>query len=370
MAALRELFGKGADGLIPDLLKALPQPWDQDREADQDGAPLAEYVIDPPLAAAAWVALLLRQPLFLTGDPGVGKTRFADALAQRLRLGRAQRVQVKSDTKGRDLLYVFDEVARFRDATRAGARPGSANRSPMSRPDLEYVRLRGLGRAIMWAAGASAKVTLRPNIRSKDVMPTHLWNKSEVTLGDLFQGEFPETDSAPRHSVVLIDEIDKAPRDAPNDLLFEIESMSFEIEEIGVTVSAKPEYKPIVVITSNSERNLPDAFMRRCVFFNMTLPSLATLRKIAVGRVGGGLEPDSALVGDAAAFFDDIKKTMTEKTPGTAEFIGLVAYLREAGLKPQDNLDRKSELARNSLKVLAKTQADLAAAERELARSG
>src|SRR6516164_7424677 len=123
---LQELFAKGIDGLVAGLPAVLPSPWDQDKAADQRGAPLAPYVIDAPLAAAAWVALLLRQPLFLTGDPGVGKTRFADALAERLGLGRALRVQVKSDTKGRDLLYAFDELTRFRDATRAGAKVKSS----------------------------------------------------------------------------------------------------------------------------------------------------------------------------------------------------------------------------------------------------
>jgi MoxR-like ATPase len=189
-----------------------------------------------------------------------------------------------------------------------------------------------------------------------------------VSLRDVFPEEFPEPGGDARHSVVLIDEIDKAQRDAPNDLLFEIEAMSFDIEEIGVTVSAKPEYKPIVVITSNSERNLPDAFMRRCVFFTMTLPSLETLRMIAAGRLSGGLKPDSALLRDAAAFFGDVGRAMTEKKPGTAEFIGLVAFLREAGLEPQSRFDRTSPFARDSLKVMAKTQADLAAAERLLAR--
>jgi MoxR-like ATPase len=366
--ALQRFFSKGVDGLVAGLPMVLPAPWDQERAADQSGVPLAPYVIDPSLAAAAWVALLLRQPLFLTGDPGVGKTRFADALAERLGLGRAQRVQVKSETKGRDLLYTFDELARFRDATRAAAKVGSAEPALPLRPDVAYVRLRGLGRAIMRAAGAATTVTLRTGFRREDVVPQHLLSLSEVTLGDLFPEEFAEHRGIPCHSVVLIDEIDKAPRDAPNDLLFEIEAMSFEIEEIGATVSAKPDYKPIVVITSNSERNLPDAFMRRCVFYNMTLPNADTLRKIAAGRLGDGLQPDSALIKDAEAFFSDVSSRITEKKPGTAEFIGLVAFLQKAGLKPENSFGKSSELAHDSLKVLAKTQADLAAAERHLQR--
>jgi MoxR-like ATPase len=366
MPELRDLFDKRVDGLVAALPSMLPPPWDQPVAADQQGVPLAPYVIDPPLAAAVWVALLLRQPLFLTGDPGVGKTRCADALAERLGLGRAERVQIKSDTKGRDLFYVFDELTRFRDATRAGAKASSKKALPVP-PDVAYVRLRGLGRAIMRAAGAAVKATLREGFRREDVWPQHLWSKVEVTLGDVFPKVF-EHGPEPRHSVVLIDEIDKAPRDAPNDVLFEIESMSFEIEEIGITVSARPEFKPIVVITSNSERNLPDAFMRRCVFFNMTLPTPETLRKIAVTRLGGGLQADDPLLADASAFFTDIGSVLTEKKPGTAEFIGLVAFLRQAGLEPQSRLIKNSDYTRDSLKLLAKTQADLAAAERHLAR--
>jgi MoxR-like ATPase len=167
---------------------------------------------------------------------------------------------------------------------------------------------------------------------------------------------------------VLIDEIDKAPRDAPNDLLWEIEAMSFDIEEIGISVSAEPNYKPIVVITSNSERNLPDAFMRRCVYYNMTLPAPEVLRKIAATRLGNGLDPNSALISGAADFFKEISERITEKKPGTAEFVGLVAFLEKAGMKPEDRFDKSSSLARDSLKVLAKTQTDLAAAERYLAR--
>jgi len=357
---LQQLFAQGVGGLSAALPDVLPPPWDQVTSADQSGVPLAPYVIDPPLAAAAWVALLLRQPLFLTGDPGVGKTRFADALAARLGLGRAQRVQVKSDTKGRDLLYVYDDLSRYREATRSSAE---------RRPDVSYVRLRGLGRAIVRAAGAAAKVTFRPGFNPEDVLPPDLAGSDEVSLGQLFPEEFPARQEEPCHSVVLVDEIDKAPRDAPNDLLYEIETMSFEIEEIGITVSAKPDFKPIVIITSNSERNLPDAFMRRCVFYNVTLPIPETLRKIAAARLAGGLEPESPLIKGAEKFFTEISGVIAEKKPGTAEFIGLVAFLRKTGLTPESQFDKTSPRARDSLNVLAKTQADLTAAERFLQQS-
>jgi MoxR-like ATPase len=216
---------------------------------------------------------------------------------------------------------------------------------------------------------ALPELVRRSRFRPEDVFPQHLLTGGAVTLGDLFPDEFVERGGQSCHSVVLIDEIDKAPRDAPNDILFEIEAMSFEIEEIGITVSALPTYKPIVVITSNSERNLPDAFMRRCVFYNMTLPTGETLRKIAAVRLGDGLRPESGLIKEAETFFSEVSKAITEKKPGTAEFIGLVAFLQRAGVRPEGGFSKESPLARDSLKVMAKTQADLAAAERHILRA-
>src|SRR5205823_1358500 len=117
---LAELFKQGARGFSESLPNLLPRPWDAPAAGGPAFAP-APYLVDDALAAAAWVALLLRQPLLLTGDPGVGKTRFAEKLSSDLKLGPPTTVQVKSTTSGRDLLYTFDDLMRFRDATVAGA---------------------------------------------------------------------------------------------------------------------------------------------------------------------------------------------------------------------------------------------------------
>src|SRR6185503_6558420 len=95
----------------------------------------------------------------------------------------------------------------------------------------------------------------------------------------------PLRGKGPTRSVVLIDEIDKAPRDFPNDILNEIEHLTFTVRETGQAFVAGPEYRPILVLTSNSEKNLPDAFLRRCIFYHISFPSRDRLREIATRRL-------------------------------------------------------------------------------------
>src|SRR4029078_8589118 len=123
------------------------------------------YRVSKELAAASWGSLLLRQPLLLTGDLGGGKTRVAEKLASDLRLGAPSVIQVKSTTSGRDLLYRFDDLARFRDASIAGkAGPAGGAPAAKARPMSSYVQLQGLGRAIVRSAGARAVVKLDPSM--------------------------------------------------------------------------------------------------------------------------------------------------------------------------------------------------------------
>jgi MoxR-like ATPase len=342
------------------------------------------YLIDDDLAAAAWVSLLLRQPLLLTGDPGVGKTRFAEKLADSLRIGRPMLVQVKSSTSGRDLLYKFDDLMRFRDATIAGAimrqAAEDAERNQKSdngltshskrseelnarkvrtvqRALISYVRMEGLGRAILRAAGGQFPIALDPDFDRAEVFGAEAASKDRLTLADVFPQEFPGN-SGPRHTVVLIDELDKAPRDTPNDLLGEIERMTFRFDELGFSVIADPEYKPIVVITSNAERNLPDPFLRRCVYHHIATPGRERMCKIAAARLGG-LDPNSKLITEAWDLFDKVSKGITEKKPGTAEFIALVAYLRAT----EDGGAQNEARVAAALRIFNKTKADLAIAD-------
>jgi MoxR-like ATPase len=414
---LAELFKQGAKGFTKDLPQALPRPWDAPPQRRGNGKdtedPPAPYLLEEkdPLANAAWVALLLRQPLLLTGDPGVGKTRFAEKLAADLGIGPPTRVQVKSATSGRDLLYRFDDLSRFRDATIAGAIARAAgkkdddNRRQESdedeaedaqsdasasdekaldessdaerirraqRPLLSYVRMEGLGRAILRAAGPDFPVKLDDDfdpveVFGEAIVGETLAQEKPLTLRHVFPKAF-EGEPATRHSVVLIDELDKAPRDTPNDLLAEIERMRFRFDELGFEVEADPQYKPIVVITSNAERNLPDAFLRRCVFHHIETPEKDQMCKIAAARLGG-LDPNGetiqqawkAVIDDAWNLFADVRKGITEKRPGTAEFIALVAYLRAT----DDGKPLSEERIKAARRIFNKTKQDLATADRK-----
>lgn len=291
---LKKLIAAGEQGLNGALLDQLPLPWHIAGESGEG------YEISPQLLKAAQVALLLHQPLLLTGDPGVGKTRFAAALASRLRLD-LQRIHVKTTTSGRDLLYSFDDVARFRDAA---ILKSDASGETGAKPLASYVRFNGLGRAIMRSAGPQRLVSPK-GFSMREIAGDKHAGRSDIPLGELFPVEF-EGIEGPSHSLVLIDELDKASRDAPNDLLVEIEEMHFDILELGLTIRADHEHWPIIIITSNSERSFPDPFLRRCVFHHLELPN-EKLPMIIARRLPG-LPQDSALVDSAIERFRTIRE--------------------------------------------------------------
>lgn len=203
------------------------------------------YEVDPRLRAAADVALTLELPLLLTGEPGCGKTDFAYVLGHAL--GWPVRpFQVRSPTTARDLLYSYDAVRRLADAQ------GDEVARQRAREPHHYLQLAALGEAL--------------------------------------------TEAEP--SVVLIDEIDKAPRDLPNDLLLELDRGRFQIPELSglgtpsVAHRLQPEMGPpkgqargpMIVITSNAEHQLPDPFLRRCVFHHVTFPKRERLERILEER--------------------------------------------------------------------------------------
>jgi MoxR-like ATPase len=322
------------------------------------------------LKEAMDVAMLLGIPLLLTGDPGIGKTRSAYWLAEEIGAGSVLRFDVKSDSRGVDLLYTFDEVGRFRDASMGRARPL-----------VEYLSFNALGEAILRAAGGDA--TLR-TLQSEPIDGA-VATRSERMLRDAFgerwtaqagvakaflllpsDGSFERAD--PEHRVVLIDELDKAPRDTPNDLLAEVEELSFPIRELGVAVHVTGRHRPIVIVTSNSERSLPDPFLRRCAYFDIPFPrtddELVKIVSATIDELDGG----GRLVNDAIDLLRLLRAAETGigKKPGTSELLAWLGALVSSGdLGPRSNLRaRGREPQTMALGALLKTAEDIVTGER------
>jgi MoxR-like ATPase len=323
----------------------LPEPV-SDRYKSPEG-----YDPSPELVAAANVALWLGQPLLLTGEPGCGKTSVGEWLAWQLGLGRPLVHNVKSTTLGRDLLYTFDELARFRDAQ---ARRGSP------RPQHHYMRLNALGLAIVLSGQPDTPLSDTPNLTYRDLTESRLPGPSGANL--------PAKDAEPhrfgRRHVVLIDELDKAPRDTPNDLLFEIERMEFAIPEIGTVVAGDPSRRPIVIITSNSEKSLPEPFLRRCIFHHIEAPDAGRRRDI-IARRQHPFARRQELFTEAMDLFESLREALG-RSPGTAELLAWLDVLDAEVQRAVSPVTTLKGLVRPSLGILAKTREDLERAQAEL----
>lgn len=315
----------------------LPAPF-YNRYNDPEG-----YDPDPELVTAVNVALLLGQPLLLTGEPGCGKTTLASWLARQLGLEGPLVCNVKSSTIGRDLLYEFDELARFRDAQASNFLP-----------QQEYLAFSALGLAILFSAGPDAEP-----VRST-VPPPSTMMAPPQRHSDLYKGEFSKS----RRCVVLVDELDKAPRDTPNDLLHEIDQMSFYVRELGLSISGDSAHRPIVVITSNSEKTLPEPFLRRCVYHHIFSPSPSRRREIIVKR-NATFARRGKLFDEAMELFEKIR-TQVGRAPGTSELLAWLDVLENFVAKEETSqgssvvsLSAYSDEIRLTLGALIKTREDL-----------
>ncbi|MGD1698867.1 AAA family ATPase [Dapis sp. BLCC M229] len=279
------------------------------------------YLADPGLRDACNVALLLGQPLLLTGEPGTGKTLFAYSLAWELGFDEPLKFETKSTSTARDLFYSYDTLRQFQDAQ---------NRIE-DRNSLNYLTYNALGTAIL--------LTKEPSEIKNFVPP-----------GFIHPGK--------RRSIVLIDEVDKASRDFPNDILNELEYLYFRVPELGnVKIEAHPKLQPIVVITSNSEKDLPDAFLRRCVYYNISFPQKERLADIVTNRLGLYSAGSSKFLLDALDIFFKLRKSGLRKKPGTAELLGWMIALQEISGGANNPLV-EPQLALRTLSNLIKTAED------------
>lgn len=318
------------------------------------------YKPEKGLVAAADVAMILGTPLLLTGEPGSGKTSAAFYLARKLDLPDPLEHNVKSSSSAKDLLYSFDEVARFRD---------SASGKAEGKPLISYLRMNALGEAIVRAAGGDAPLTdpfgrqLDPSVIEAAFGLGVKEPTAKLLLGEL---EKDPLQSDPQIRMVLLDEIDKAARDTPNDLLVEIDKMRFAIPELGIRVAASDDVRPIVIMTSNSERSLPEPFLRRCAFFHIPIPEEGRMNEIVDGTMAG-LSFGPAATRQMVAFFYQLRD-MREiaKRPSTSELVAWIDTIDQRGaLGAHSDLDTARadkatiEGLKGTLGALAKNAQDL-----------
>jgi MoxR-like ATPase len=260
------------------------------------------YLTSDALEAAVNCALALEKPLLVKGEPGTGKTLLAEALAGALEVPLLT-WHVKSTTRAQDGLYVYDTVARLYDS-----RFGDGD-------------VRDIRRYIKYGP-----------------------------LGEAFR--------APSRVVLLIDEIDKADLEFPNDLLHELDRMRFRVVETGDEVVARE--RPVVVITSNNEKDLPDAFLRRCVFHFIDFPEPELMKRIVAVHHP---HVERQLVDQCLQVFYEIRAmSRIRKRPSTSELIDWIAVLQRAGVTSV-KLDRELPF----LGALLKKEQDLVAYADQLA---
>jgi MoxR-like ATPase len=253
-----------------------------------------KYIVSPELRDVVNVAIALQRPLVVKGEPGTGKTLLAHNIAKALNK-KLLVWHIKSTTKAKDGLYVYDTVQRLNDA-----RFGEGNVSDVKR----YIRMGSLGQSF----------------------------------------------TADEQVVLLIDEVDKADIEFPNDLLNELDEMNFHVLETDERISAR--HRPIVIITSNSEKELPDAFLRRCVFHYIEFPDRDLMAQI-VGVHHPALA-DSLLQQALERFYELRRIETLRKKPSTSELIDWLQALVAAGVTA-DQLEGKLPF----LGVLMKKETDV-----------
>lgn len=336
------------------------------------------YVIeDKGLAKAVNMAIWLQKPLLVTGAPGTGKTQLAFKVAHELSKMNQQELNgfaefsetplifnTKTTSNASDLFYTYDAIGHFQ---KKHVDQINSNGSGINQAH-PFIQLNALGRAILQTYGKQ-KLLANEALQELQLLKN-----------------FSLIDDKPKGSVVLIDEIDKAPRDFPNDLLNEIEHYEFMISELNnisirraAQIENEPSARIVVIMTSNFEKNLPDAFLRRCLFYHIPSPTEDALYKIVCARMQPYLkavyknEPEAAVerkfrnlqekVTKVISEFQNYKEKMMEKPPSNAELLEWIKVLEIEGFFSEEVDFKKlsanqKTILQYTLPIIAKSKDD------------
>ena len=270
------------------------------------------YLPSQGLIDAVNVSLALGLPLLLTGEPGTGKTQLAHHIAWIFKLSKPLIFNAQTSSTVKDIFYKYDALGHFQHS--------QTNAEVLNPAAIEnrFITYHSLGKAI------------KENKRF----------------------------------VVLMDEIDKAPRDLPNDILAALEDLAFDVPEIGKSYKASEENKPIIIMTSNSEKNLPDAFLRRVAFYHIPFPDAKQLLAILKTKTSSLSNTNLQAI---ISHFENIRATTDlRKKPATAELIHWALLLQKLKFDtnklnhPEKCSNAEQQQLQMSYAVLAKTKEDLA----------
>ncbi len=337
------------------------------------------YVIeDTGLAKAVNMAIWLQKPLLITGAPGTGKTQLAFKVAHELANMDEQELNgfapfvstpfifnTKTTSNASDLFYTYDAISHFQ---KKSVDQVNGNTAKINQAHT-FIQLNALGKAILQTYGKT-RITDDDKLKELQMLKN-----------------FSDLEDDAKSSVVLIDEIDKAPRDFPNDLLNEIEYYEFMISELNMNYKIRRALEKentsnariVVIMTSNFEKNLPDAFLRRCLFYHIPSPDEDALYKIVCTRMQPYLkaiyknEKQEAVenkfnnlqqkLKKVIAEFQQYKEKMTEKPPSNSELLEWIKVLEVEGFFTEDVdfkklSDNQKTILQYTLPIIAKSKDD------------
>ncbi|MGB0523644.1 MAG: AAA family ATPase [Flammeovirgaceae bacterium] len=274
----------------------------------------ALYRPSKALKSAVNIAIRLGKPLLITGEPGTGKTQLAYNIAYSFDLGKPLVFNTRTSSIAGDLFYKYDALKH-----------------------LQYVHAK------------QNTVLTDEEVEDKFI--------AYQALGQAIRSQ--------QRAVVLIDEIDKAPRDLPNDILNVLEEMTFDVPEVNKKYAAPLAKRPIIVMTSNSEKNLPDAFLRRCVYYHINFPNEEELLNILSRKLASTVLTDADLKKYVLPHFLDIRKTLKRKKPSVSELLHWVTLLEQMEFPVRKLVDRgtlsteEKDQLQMTYAVLAKNEDDV-----------